>query len=454
MIKVNKAITMIHNDRFLQNVDWSKWKAIVFESDDWGLCSYTPSSEKYGRLSNQFPADLRLNAEDSLETTQALDNLFTVLKRFSGGDNCPAVFQPNYILSNPDYAAIAMAKVFSAIPITQFPEPWGSPGLLDKIKQGIREGVWYPEFHGYTHYNVNLWMDAIRRNDPGAHRSLQEKSVAFWAAAHRAEFAIPRAYYDSISEFGSRGTSHQQENAISKGLAVFEKTFGRPATSFIAPAYCWQQRTESILLCKGISVIQAKDRQHQPDSLLSSIRRKICRAKPKKWCMGETNNKSNLRYLVRNVDFEPYQPDKTYEPTFTNILDAWKRGEPAIVSTHRVNYAGVNSERVKNNLHQLAMLLDTIGKACPEAVYLTDCEIGQLYERGIAVRKVNATEMLVRNFTSGSASIDILLPPEITVDGIFSQPHDMVISTFAINDGLLKLTVAPGHYRIKLKTKQ
>ena len=80
----------------------------------------------------------------------------------------PAVFTPISIMANPDFD-----KIRSSNYTEYFYEPFTD--TLDRIpacknsfslwKEGIRERLFVPEFHGREHLNVNVWLKALREKD-------------------------------------------------------------------------------------------------------------------------------------------------------------------------------------------------------------------------------------------------------------------------------------------------
>ena len=81
---------------------------------------------------------------------------------------------------------------------------------------------------------------------------------------------------------------------------------------------------------------------------------------------------------MRNVLFEPYlnQNINWAEKTFREIENAlfWKT--PAIISSHRVNYASnLNIQNRDNTLKQLNTLLKKINKKYPDVIYMSSAEL-------------------------------------------------------------------------------
>jgi hypothetical protein len=76
--------------------------------------------------------------------------------------------------------------------------------------------------------------------------------------------------------------------------------------------------------------------------------------------------------------------------------DAWRDGRPAVVSTHRMNYAHLDEPWRRAGRTALAALLERL---CAEgALFLTDHEVRQLAERGWSVRALGSRGALLRNY--------------------------------------------------------
>ena len=83
-------------------VDWRRVRAVVFESDDWGLAGFVPDESALNGLDRQalqagrFP---EVYWESTLEDSAGVSRLARLLVRFEGGDGLPPVIQANYIMS-------------------------------------------------------------------------------------------------------------------------------------------------------------------------------------------------------------------------------------------------------------------------------------------------------------------------------------------------------------------
>ena len=88
------------------NVDWGRLRAVVIQSDDWGLCAWVPDDRAYRALTDapawRTPAG-RIYGRSTLESAQDVARLVETLLEFRGGDGFPPVWQANTIMGAPDF---------------------------------------------------------------------------------------------------------------------------------------------------------------------------------------------------------------------------------------------------------------------------------------------------------------------------------------------------------------
>ncbi|MFN2369882.1 MAG: hypothetical protein ABR506_01880, partial [Candidatus Krumholzibacteriia bacterium] len=105
-------------------------------------------------------------------------------------------------------------------------------------------------------------------------------------------------------------------------------------------------------------------------------------------------------YLERNCRFEPVQapaPAAVTAACAAQVRQAWSRGEPAIVETHRVNFAHTDPAVAALGRRELGRLLADLAEDRP--LFLTDTEVAQLARRGVSVRSGGDGQVIVRNGT-------------------------------------------------------
>ena len=116
------------------NLDWARLRAVVLESDDWGLCAWVPDREAWTALAGtpafRSPAGERYGGS-TLESAADVKALAGLLLEHSGGDGFPPVWQANTVMANPDYARLASPALDApTIPLVDLPDTpgrWSRP---------------------------------------------------------------------------------------------------------------------------------------------------------------------------------------------------------------------------------------------------------------------------------------------------------------------------------------
>ena len=147
-------------------------KIMVIESDDWGSIRM-PSKAVYESLIHQgIQVDkLSYNRYDSLACEDDLTSLFEVLYLVKDKNGNPAVITANTIVANPDFVKIKDSGFnhYFYEPFTEtlkrYPKHEKS---FELWQQGIKSGIFKPQFHGREHLNVARWMQALRLNTGNA----------------------------------------------------------------------------------------------------------------------------------------------------------------------------------------------------------------------------------------------------------------------------------------------
>ncbi|MDH5203936.1 MAG: hypothetical protein OEW69_11875, partial [Nitrospirota bacterium] len=385
-----------------------------------------------------------------LEKPADLDNLFAVLLKYRGGDGRHPVFQSNYVLSSPDYQGIAEweYKTYKDLVIPDVPSLWERGDFIAKAKEGIKKGIWYPEYHGNTHFNRFVWEDLIKRGDKAT------------LEGFRHQIFVNGKNIDNL-EYDKKLSFKQQSYLLDIGISRYRKIFGYEPRSFVGPNYTWQLKTERALAERGIRAVQAKNRQRDERAFWEKIRGKVLdllgkRSADKPWhiTMGDYNPKLGIFYLIRNVDFEPRGKKDTEtksgaEEAYESIIAAWQKNGPAIVNTHRINYVYLDKRFVAENIRQLDWLLNKIQNKHPDAIYLTDWEVVQLYEDSTSVL-AHGDITICRNFAPKKQTFRIKIPEDKEIVYIKDLKTNTRIP-FTFENDMIVFTVAEGHYGIQLR---
>jgi hypothetical protein len=195
----------------------------------------------------------------------------------------------------------------------------------------------------------------------------------------------------------------------------------------------------------GISTFQGKG--EQMGSRFPKLRRLLLRYR---W----PHQAGRRFYMPPRIAFEPCRPGRVLArdavPTAHRLArDAWGRGQPAVMSTHRVNYAHLDpewSEAGRSALRDLLKALVDDG-----AVFLVDTEVRQLHERGWSIRNIGERAVLLRYY--GVPREPLRFPARPGAERVAVRegrgPDDIQVS---IVDGEVVARLTVGEYLLEWKT--
>jgi len=344
-------------------------KIIVFESDDWGALRM-PSKSVYNKLLTKGIAVEKsyYNQNDSLESNNDLDALFSVLKKFKDKNNNPAVFTALSIVANPDFDKIRSndftAYEFESVKETLKRYGTSHNNVINLWHEGINEGVFYPEFHGREHLNVNRWMNILTDQESITRKCFdhnfygigQEKGVNY----------LPAFDFDNEIELDD------QKIILKEGISLFRQVFSYQPRFFIAPNFLLSTKLESFLKANGIDILSGARQQKEP---LGNDQYK------KNFRFTGKENKHGQLFVARNSLFEHGHNAYKFgwQQTLKDIETAFFWHKPAIISTHRVNYIGnINQENRRKGLEQLEELLKNIVKKWPNVEFMNTTQLAEV----------------------------------------------------------------------------
>ena len=90
--------------------DWTRLRAVVLESDDWGLCAWSADEAAWRSLADTpafRSAPGRVYGRSTLESAADVQALCETLLAFRGADGAPPVWQANTIVAAPDFERLA-----------------------------------------------------------------------------------------------------------------------------------------------------------------------------------------------------------------------------------------------------------------------------------------------------------------------------------------------------------
>jgi hypothetical protein len=349
-------------------------KYVVFESDDWGSIR-TSSVSALEQLSKKgYPVFEGAYCKyDSLESNEDVSALFEVLASVKDMQGNPAVITANNIVANPDFEKIKASgyQQFYFEPFTDSYQKYPAHHrVFDLYQQGIKAGVFWPQYHGREHVNVSRWLKALQAQKTHVLDAFAHHMFSMHAPTQPHYF---NAYMDAM-DCDTTADLLSTSQIVAEGLAMFEKIWGFPSRSFIAPCYIWHTQHEQKLATLGVQYLQGLLIQQQPVLKSGTVYKQKYHFTGNTNCFGQ-------RYLVRNAFFEPtpYPNTNWVDDCLYRIQTAFRWGKPAIVSTHRLNFIGhLYPENREKNLRQFKQLLHTITKKWPKVEFVSTDELGDI----------------------------------------------------------------------------
>jgi len=359
-------------------------RAVVIESDDWGFCAWVPDEAAYRALlatpAFRSPPG-RVYGRSTLESANDVNRLAEVLASVRGGDGMPPVFQANTVMAAPDFGRLAAPFPVEPLPLVGHPETpprWRRPGLWEAVGRAARAGIWWPELHGLHHVPERTWLQALRRGDADAKQALVYQVSVCEAV-------------EASGEFASSEPKQSRELNLAHAAELFREGFGRAPTSLCPPDYRWDEALEHAAEELGITILQGKAEQLRP---LLRLRRRLF---PTRW----PHVRGKRFYTPQRIAFEPRGEGGGplgAEATHARVMREWEQGRPAVISTHRLNYAHLDEAWSAQGRAALADLLRRL--AADRAVFLTDAELRDLTFRGFSVRPLPGGAAIERRVTT------------------------------------------------------
>lgn len=342
-------------------------KLVIIESDDWGSIRM-PSKEIYNTfLQRGFRVDqTQYNRYDALECNDDLTALYEVLTKHQDKNQKPACFTANMIVANPDFEKIKLSG-FTAYRYRPLQDTLKHYPKHDKVfflyEQGMRMGLFKPQFHGREHVQVNRWLTALRNGDANMLAAFDCQTTY----SGKDDYNFMESFdWDSPNEV------IEQQEILRDGLRLFKKTFSYASTSFIAPCYTWDPKLDAVLVEEGVRYMQGGTNQYVPKGGFDNYERK-------KHVMGEQSN--GLTYITRNCFFEPSLIFKSdwIDYTLASIRDAFRWNKPAIICAHRINFIGfIDESNRSRNLKMLDELLKQILIRWPDVEFMSSDQLGDI----------------------------------------------------------------------------
>lgn len=347
-------------------------KIVVFAIDDYGNVRVASKEARERLIKDGVNMSLnRFDMYDTLSTSEDLEALFDVLKSTKDRQGNHPVFTAFALPANIDFEKVLRCKdgyYYETLPKT-LQKLKGYETVWSLWQQGIKEKIFYPQFHGREHLNVKLFEDLFENRDYVLMKNLENRSYASIQHNRNKTVGFTHAYsFDKFEE-----NEAHKENLID-GLKVFEEVFGYKATHFNAPGAREHHVLETTMKEGGIKYIDTDiiKNEHQGSGAYKK------RYNP----LGKRNDLGQM-YMYRNVVFEPSMPDYNdwASKCMYEIEAAFRWNKPAIISSHRVNFCGhIDPNNRKKGLASLKSLLTQIVKKWPDVEFMTTVQLGLLMD--------------------------------------------------------------------------
>ncbi len=420
-------------------LNWRQLKAVVLESDDWGLCAWVPDDLAYQALAAspafRNPA-ARAYSRSTLESADDVARLAAVLLEFRGRDGHPPVWQANTVMATPDFARLQPPRFECAtLPVVHypdFPSRWQRPGLWDEVQRARDAGVWWPELHGLVHLPQTAWLQALRAGADDALRALAHQCFVCAAVEAGAEYDPGEP-----AEVRSRALVHAVER--------FRERFGRAPDSLCAPDYRWDERLEADAEALGVTTFQG--RSEQMGHRFRRLRHMFGRLR---W----RGSRGRRFDMPARIAFEPRGDAASGSrlgaaAAHRKVRAAWGRGQPAVVSSHRLNYAHLDPAWPEAGRGALRALLALFAR--DGAIFLTDAEVRSLHENAWSLRALAARTALLRYYGEPRARVRIPAPAGATGVALRAArgARGAEAPRLAMEAGKVVAELGPGEYVIE-----
>ncbi len=336
---------------------------VLLQSDDWGRVGLRDQDgleqlRAAGLALGERPYDFY-----TLETAEDLAGLRATLKRHRDSSGRHPCLGMNFILANLDFAKMSaddLRQIHLRFLVDGLPEGWNRPGLMEAYREGIADGVFQPALHGTTHF----CLSAVARNlnvEGERARLLRTLWEAGTPYIHWRMPWIGYEYWDPEQPEEERFLpGDKQAELIGQTVGSFAKLFSTLPRSACAPGYRANDDTHRSWAQHGIRVAQNGPGAPVPPHF----------------------DRYHILQLFRTVEFEP-ATDAAFsvEASLRQAESCFKRGIPAIVSVHSINFHSMVKDFRSRTLRFLDEFLVALESKYPNLLYLHDEDLYELVKQ-------------------------------------------------------------------------
>jgi hypothetical protein len=349
-------------------------KLLIICSDDWGSMRL-----KDARTRQQLNA-LGLNLDsnrfdrfDCLETNEDLEMLFEILHSHKDHKGNHPVFTALTNVANPDFAKIRdneyQRYFYEDISETYQHYP-GRHNVLNLYREGIKERLFIPQFHGREHLQVVPWMKALAAGDSKTIKAFDHDF--FFLTKNDVQMEDLAGEFAEAFNFWNVSELDIHREAIYSGTSIFKKLFKYSAEFFTPPVLIYHNDLNTILSECGVTTIDVPRLRAIPVGK-NRFRKQL-------GYLGQRNSHGQT-FVNRNAVFETNLPGSNIESCLTQILSAFNSRKPAIISNHRACFVGgINPDNRGDGLRKLDSLLKTVIKRWPNIEFVDMMTLKSLME--------------------------------------------------------------------------
>ena len=351
----------------------TKRKIVVITVDDYGTVR---TASKKAR-ENMKKAGLKMLSHfdhyDTLEDEEDLLSLYDVLSSVKDKNGKHAVITAFALSANIDFEKVIESNYtkyhYELLPET-FSKLKGYENVYDLWKEGIDKKLLIPQFHGREHLNLNIFKQLLKEKDKQIMVNIANRS---YSAID--DSIYPTMIFTAAFDFYDFKENESFKEIIVDGLNTFERVYGFRATHFNPPGASENHILHKTLAENGIKYINQLiiKTEHQGKGRY----KKIINYTGKK-------TKEDQTILVRNSVFEPTmnRNKDCASRTLKLIETAFRWHKPAIIVSHRVNFAGhIDPNNRKSGLIQLKKILKEIIKRWPDVEFMAANELAEEIEK-------------------------------------------------------------------------
>jgi hypothetical protein len=345
-------------------------KIIVFSIDDFGNVRLGSKQARMSLDKEGFKPYSRFDTHDTLEAREDLYALYDVLTSVKDVKGSHAIFTPFSLTCNLNFEKVE-EDGFKQVHLENLNETYHKlsmiyPKIYDKTweawNEGIKTGIFKPEFHGREHFNYNTIQNRLNANDIELLKVLKCRSLTNLSKRNNETPYSVAFGYQNFKE------NKYLASIINDGIERFQIVFGFKPSCFMPPSTIISPILHENLISNGIKSI---DTRLYGSYQYSEFKNKI----ELRWS-GKKIKESTAKFIVRNCVFEPFQQSHSLEICKSMINAAFSMNKPAIISSHRINFVGSIDESIRNNtLCTLKELLHWVKTKYPEVEFLSLSEL-------------------------------------------------------------------------------